>query len=278
MVVRNELGENVAKGKPASASSTMNGTSPATAVDGFIGARAHPSEFVANTPYNAWWMVDLQNSENIVQVRYYNRADCCQNRIVGAKVQLLDENKQLLSEYTITHDGPETIIHTYQKTPTVPVPTANVSVASPISIVWGVNSNDDIYTREGVNGSWRQIEGKLKNISVGQDGRVWGVNSNDDIYTREGVNGSWRQIDGKLKNISVGQDGRVWGVNSIDDIYTREGVNGSWRQIDGKLKQIHVTKSGTVWGVNSKDSIYTREGANGSWRQIEGALKWVCAQ
>jgi hypothetical protein len=64
-------------------------------------------------------MVDLGSKQNIVQVRYYNRSDqCCKHRIVGAKLQLLDEKKAVLFEYIINHDGPETIIHTYQKAPT----------------------------------------------------------------------------------------------------------------------------------------------------------------
>ena len=70
--------------------------------------------------------------------------------------------------------------------------------------------------------------------------RVWGVNSSDQIWTRAGVNGTWKRIDGALKQISVGADGRVWGVNSSDQIWTREGVNGTWQKIDGALKHISV--------------------------------------
>jgi hypothetical protein len=271
LLVRNELGVNVAQGKPASASSTWPGVSPATAVDGHIGARAHPHEFHANTPNNAWWMVDLQSPQNIVQIRYYNRVDCCQRRIVGARVQLLDGNQQLLGEYTISHDGPETIIHTYQKTPFVAPPTPVAPL--PSSRVWGVNSGDMIWTRDGVNGAWQRIDGGLKQITVGQDGRVWGVNNIDDIWTRDGVNGAWQRIEGKLKNIAVGADGRVWGVNSNDDIWTRPGVNGNWQQIDGKLKNISVGADGRVWGVNSNDDIWTRAGVNGTWQKIDGKLK-----
>jgi hypothetical protein len=112
LVVRNGQGVNVALKKPTSASSIWPGTSPATAVDGYEGARAHPHEFHANGPNNQWWMVDLMTAQNVVQIRYYNRTDCCKHRIIGARVQLLNENKQVIKEYTINHDGPETIIHT----------------------------------------------------------------------------------------------------------------------------------------------------------------------
>ena len=111
IVVHDENGVNVAKRKPASGSSIWPGTSPATAVDGHEGARSHPHEFVANTPNNAWWMVDLGNPTTVTDIVYYNRVDCCQNRINGAKVQLLDSNKALIAEYTITSGGPKFVIN-----------------------------------------------------------------------------------------------------------------------------------------------------------------------
>ena len=84
-----------------------------------------------------------------------------------------------------------------------------------------------------VTGTWKLIEGGLKQVSVGIEGRVWGVNSADQIWTRPGVNGTWQLIEGALKWVSVGIDGRVWGVNSADQIYTRLGVNSTWQLIEG---------------------------------------------
>lgn len=46
--------------------------------------------------------------------------------------------------------------------------------------------------------------------------RIWGVDSTDQVWTREGINGKWQKVDGCLKQIAVGPDGRVWGVNSTD--------------------------------------------------------------
>jgi hypothetical protein len=56
----------------------------------------------------------------------------------------------------------------------------------------------------------------LKQVCSGIDGRIWGVNSADQIWTRNGINGQWQLIEGALKWISVGIDGRVWGVNKAD--------------------------------------------------------------
>jgi hypothetical protein len=112
LVVRNESGVNVARGKPASSSSNWPGTNPSTAVDGNEKPRPHPHEFHANGPNNQFFMVDLQNTENIKEIVYYNRTDCCTQRIIGARVQLLNENKQVIKEYTITSGAPSTTIKT----------------------------------------------------------------------------------------------------------------------------------------------------------------------
>ena len=77
--------------------------------------------------------------------------------------------------------------------------------------------------------NWKQIEGSLKQISIGYSG-IWGVNSNDEIYYRSGIfqdkkeGDIWHNISGRLKHISSGEYG-VWGVNSSDSIYYREGIS-----------------------------------------------------
>ncbi|MEZ4885770.1 MAG: AbfB domain-containing protein [Chitinophagales bacterium] len=43
------------------------------------------------------------------------------------------------------------------------------------------------------------------------------MNSADNIYLRD--SDRWRQVSGKLKQISVGSNKHIWGVNSADKIY-----------------------------------------------------------
>ena len=44
---------------------------------------------------NQYWIVDLGESYKVTKVRVFNRTDkCCDQRIAGAKIQLLDENKK----------------------------------------------------------------------------------------------------------------------------------------------------------------------------------------
>jgi hypothetical protein len=112
LVVHNMEGVNVAKNKPTSASSLWTGTLSSTAVDGEEKSRSYPMLFHSNTYSNSWWMVDLQEVQTIRDVVYYNREDCCQNRIVGAKLQLLDSNQTPIAEYNFDSSAPKTTFST----------------------------------------------------------------------------------------------------------------------------------------------------------------------
>ena len=135
--------------------------------------------------------------------------------------------------------------------------------AGPTGSVWGVNANDDIYmctSRKKVKctDNWKQIPGKLKQLSVGSK-EVWGVNGSDNIYKRP-VDGSgeWKQVTGQLKHVAVGGK-EIVGVNSSDNIYVcKQPCNGNWTQINGKLKQVDATNRAKTVGVNSADNIYMR--------------------
>ena len=70
---------------------------------------------------------------------------------------------------------------------------------------------------------WIKLQGALKQINVWNYG-VYGVNENNNIYYREGIDfynkkgNSLVLIDSALKYISVGKYG-LWGVNSNDEIW-----------------------------------------------------------
>jgi hypothetical protein len=161
------------------------------------------------------------------------------------------------------------------------------SIATAGNHVWAVSRTGSIYYRPQVifrQGMQKRISGALKQISVTASGRVWGVNKKDYIFTRGGVNGKWKHIPGKLKQVAVSGD-HVWGVDENDSIWWRQGVSGNrkggsrWKRIPGKLKQISVSASGRVWGFNRNDHIFTRKGLNGkgNWKRIPGSAKWTAA-
>jgi hypothetical protein len=55
----------------------------------------------------------------------------------------------------------------------------------------------------------------LKQISVGYNGRLWGINTANQIITREGINGTWIIIDGgdNYKQVIATVNGNIMAVN-----------------------------------------------------------------
>lgn len=170
------------------------------------------------------------------------------------------------------------------------LPSYQAAMGQNTPVVWGCNSNDEIFVRPGGHGGkWQQTDGRLRYLAVGHNGSaLWGCNSNDDIYVRIGITSanpagtSWQQVDGKLRTVGV-CDFAVWGTNSNHDIYLRTGVSphnltgNAWKQVDGKLTQLAVGPQGEVWGVNAQQQIFMRTGvsaanpAGNGWQQVDGA-------
>lgn len=94
---------NLARGKPASQSSTSQwsrSNDAQGAVDGVInGSYA----FHTNNEANPWWQVDLGGQARIDEVRVYNRLDCCADRARTLQIQLSDDGRQWRTVYR--HDG-----------------------------------------------------------------------------------------------------------------------------------------------------------------------------
>ena len=99
---------NVARGKSCSASS---GTPCSVAFDGTLSARSHPSIYHSANPNSDWMQVDLGGDFKVDRVVYYNRADCCQARIVGTKVELLSANNLVIGRALITTSASSTTLN-----------------------------------------------------------------------------------------------------------------------------------------------------------------------
>jgi len=83
----------VAAGKPTKQSSTYSNGEPSRAVDGNKAMNwnswscTHTSQ--TNDP---WWRVDLMERTNVNQVTVFNRVNCCEDRIDGARIMLADKD------------------------------------------------------------------------------------------------------------------------------------------------------------------------------------------
>ncbi len=105
--------------------------------------------------------------------------------------------------------------------------------------LWGTDKFHNIFKRVGVatgapvGFGWKQIPGKLGQLTVGYGPVIWGVDYAGDIWFKaygdilvkdDIVDKLWNNISGSLEMIDVGRDGYVWGVNSNNDIFTRTGI------------------------------------------------------
>ena len=90
---------NLARGKPATQSTTAHNADAARAVDGNTsGSWGDNSVTHTAEPSNeAWWQVDLGRSEALSQIALWNRTDCCSDRLSNYWV--------LVSENPITADS-----------------------------------------------------------------------------------------------------------------------------------------------------------------------------
>ena len=82
------LDVNVARSRPTSQSSTYsnpNNFTSGQAVDGNNNTINH-----TNAGSSEWWSVNLQGNFALSGIQINNRQDCCQDRLVGATVQVLD--------------------------------------------------------------------------------------------------------------------------------------------------------------------------------------------
>jgi hypothetical protein len=92
-------GNNIALGKPTTTSGEWKGFSPNNANDNNPKTLFH----TANPPkINDFWEVDLGQEYNIAHIEYYNRADCCQERIIGCAMNLLNNNRELVEQFNFT--------------------------------------------------------------------------------------------------------------------------------------------------------------------------------
>ena len=99
LMVFDENGKNIALGKRSTASGEWPGYSPGNALDNNTNTSFH----TANPPslYD-FWELDLGQEYNISHIEYYNRADCCQERIIGCSMNLMNKDREIVDQFKFT--------------------------------------------------------------------------------------------------------------------------------------------------------------------------------
>ena len=96
-------GVNLARGKPASQSSTSQWSNPNDAQGAVDGVINGGYGFHTNNEANPWWQVDLGGNAAIDEVRLHNRLDCCRERARSVRILLSDDGRAWRTAYR--HDG-----------------------------------------------------------------------------------------------------------------------------------------------------------------------------
>jgi hypothetical protein len=114
--VYNMDGVNVAQGRPVTASSNYGGMYPIEKfVDG-TGTFGH----TANSPTaNEWVEINVGSQSSITKVVIKNRVDCCGERSVGLKVQILGQSRAIIKESGAFTENKDTYTIDFTSTPPV---------------------------------------------------------------------------------------------------------------------------------------------------------------
>ena len=90
-------GKNIARGKPASQSSTYGTAHAGLAVDGQTeGVFSRGSVSHTGNGASEWWEVDLGAVVPVERLVFWNRTDCAQERLAGCTVTLLDAQRNIV--------------------------------------------------------------------------------------------------------------------------------------------------------------------------------------
>jgi hypothetical protein len=101
LVVLNEKGENISKGRPTEGSGQWEPASnSAKAVDGEEWPRGHPNEYHCSAAACGaninHWQVTLDNPSTVSAIIIYNRADCCQDRLAKQNMHFFNSANEMI--------------------------------------------------------------------------------------------------------------------------------------------------------------------------------------
>ena len=104
LMVYDRNGNNVALGKKTSSSGEWGGLGPEKAVDNNL--TEWWSFFHSTHPPKSsdFWEVDLGKEHILARIEYFNRNDCCQNRIIGCSMLLLNKDKEIVDKFDFKTD------------------------------------------------------------------------------------------------------------------------------------------------------------------------------
>ena len=135
--------------------------------------------------------------------------------------------------------------------------------------------DDNIYTREGLNGKWLQIEGKLRFLRVTPGGRVWGINSEKRLFTLDGPSGKLEVFNEKFNFLDLGPNGLIWALGLDTCLYVKKGLEGSWNKINDSenTARFRILENERGWIIKENGDVYTIENEKGTLEKVSMSLR-----
>jgi hypothetical protein len=196
----------------------------------------------------------------------------------GKSVRLtIDSNSYSLTQPTYRYSGPLMI---YGCDPWYDAANASVENLC-LQLLGNSTATEPAWITKLKNGGWRTFDGGLTNITISDTGVIFGVNSNDNIYRRDGINSGWRQLGGALVQIAAQGGDTVVGANRGTAIYRGDG-NGGWWHIPGGAHWTGASPNGDTWVIGTNGTqwgnygFWRKDGSNApNWGPVAGAAKML---
>jgi hypothetical protein len=96
---------NIAPGKTVTSSPPAGSTRAIYAIDGVQAARRYISStagYHSSGGLDNYWRLDLGQLYPVMEIKYFNRADCCSDRANGMKINLSADGQNILKTFTLT--------------------------------------------------------------------------------------------------------------------------------------------------------------------------------
>jgi len=146
--------------------------------------------------------------------------------------------------------------------------------------VWKVTKTGTIFRRQGITAmnfagsSWSQVEGSLKQVSVGH-WDTWGITKYHEVVRRSSVSkqnptgDEWNQVPGSMMYIAAAEEGMAWAIDLDHEVWIyHEGEitwdqtenEKHWNEIDQGYVFVDVGRDGRVIAITLDGKALYRTG------------------
>jgi len=179
--------QNIALGKFTTASSSFGGWEDYRAVDGDIGTSFHSAQQL-----NSLWILDFKALVTIDQIKLVNRQDCCQDRLKGAKLEIIDGYGNAVVTEVVDSETVDILTLDYDP------PTEGMLIRITHPTAYLNFAELEVYGEIGTEGLYNIAEGKTTSSSIGLPGMTheYALDGSRDTFFHAGDNkDGWWMVD-----------------------------------------------------------------------------------